>query len=193
MIPLWLKISYTLFVAVLAPVYWTRYGPANFLWFSDIALLLTVPALWLENSWLASTMAVSVLLLELAWSFEFLARLLTGANLTSLSGYMFDKRIPLYLRGLSLFHLVLPPLLFYLVWRLSYDGRALLTQTLLSWVVVPASYWASDAQQNVNWVYGFGAPPQKWLPAPLHVASLMLGLPLLVYLPTHLVLKKLFG
>jgi len=38
-IPLGLKIIYTLFVCALVPVYWRQYGPANFLWFSDIALL----------------------------------------------------------------------------------------------------------------------------------------------------------
>jgi len=44
-IPLGLKIIYTLFVCALAPIYWRKYGPANFLWFSDIALLVLVPAL----------------------------------------------------------------------------------------------------------------------------------------------------
>ena len=50
MIPLGLKIIYTLYVCVLVPIYWRQYGPANFLWFSDIALLALVPALWLENA-----------------------------------------------------------------------------------------------------------------------------------------------
>jgi hypothetical protein len=31
-IPLWLKIAYTLFVCVIVPVYWRHYGAANFLW-----------------------------------------------------------------------------------------------------------------------------------------------------------------
>ena len=30
-IPLWLKIVYTAFMAVLIPVYWYYYGPTNFL------------------------------------------------------------------------------------------------------------------------------------------------------------------
>jgi len=49
-IPLGLKVIYTLYVCVLVPIYWRQYGPANFLWFSDIALLALVPALWLENA-----------------------------------------------------------------------------------------------------------------------------------------------
>jgi len=42
-IPLGLKIVYTLFVCALVPIYWRQYGAANFLWFSDIALLAFVP------------------------------------------------------------------------------------------------------------------------------------------------------
>ena len=52
-IPLTVKILYTLFVCILVPTYWRRYGLANFLWFSDLALLLTMVALWLENRLLA--------------------------------------------------------------------------------------------------------------------------------------------
>ena len=59
-IPLWLKALYTAFVAAIVPVYARQYGWRNFLWFSDIALLLTTPALWLERPLLASMQAVSV-------------------------------------------------------------------------------------------------------------------------------------
>lgn len=65
-IPLCLKISYTLFVAGLVPVYWVHYGPAHFLWASDIALLAIVAALWRASRFIASAMAVAVLLPELA-------------------------------------------------------------------------------------------------------------------------------
>jgi hypothetical protein len=36
------------------------------LWFSDVALLVTVPALWIESRLLASMMALAVILPELA-------------------------------------------------------------------------------------------------------------------------------
>ena len=45
MIPLWIKVSYTLFAILIVAVYMLKYGLGNFLWFSDIALLATVPAL----------------------------------------------------------------------------------------------------------------------------------------------------
>jgi len=48
-IPLWLKIVYSAFVAVLVPFYWFTYSPWNFLFFCDIALLLGALALWTET------------------------------------------------------------------------------------------------------------------------------------------------
>src|SRR5688572_3102854 len=145
-IPIWIKIVYSLFVCILVPVYWVKYGPANFLWFSDIALLLTLVALWRENSLIASMMALAVVLLETGWNVGFFGRLLFGVDVTGLAAYMFESHRPLYLRALSLFHVVLPPLLVWLVWRLGYDRRALLWQTALAWVVLLASYFLTRPQ-----------------------------------------------
>lgn len=193
MLPLWLKLTYTLYVCLLVPIYWAQYGPVNFLWVSDIALFATVLALWFENALLASMMALAVGLLEIAWNVDFFGRLLTGRHLFGLSKYMFDATIPLGVRLLSLFHVVLPPLLLWLVYRLGYDERALPAQTALAWLVLPLSYWLSNPTENVNWVYGFGDKQQRWLPAPLFLLLLMLAFPLLIYLPTHLLLKRLFA
>ena len=190
MFPLWLKIGYTIFVCLLVPVYWAKYGPANFLWFSDIALLLTLPALWLESSLLASMMAVGVLLLEIAWNLDFFGRLVSGKSLFELSKYMFDPSIPLGVRALSLFHIVLPPLLLWMVYRLGYDERAFIAQTILAWVVLLLSYWLAKPSENVNWVRGFDKP-QTTMSAPAYLALLMIGFPVLIYLPMHLVLKNL--
>jgi hypothetical protein len=105
-IPLGLKIIYTLFVCIVVPIYWRQYGPANFLWFSDIALLALVPALWLESALLASMLAISVVFFEVVWNIDFFFRVFTGKSLVGLSAYMFDPNIPLFTRGLSDFHIV---------------------------------------------------------------------------------------
>jgi hypothetical protein len=191
MFPLWLKIAYTIFVCIVVVVYWRKYGASNFLWFSDIALFVTVAALWLESGLLASMMTLSILLLDIGWNVDFFGRLITGHNLLGLSKYMFDTTLSLPLRVVSLFHIWFPPLLLWMVYRLGYDERALLAQTVLAWVVLPVTYWITDARENINWVRGLRGEPQKWMPGPLYLALLILGLPLLVYLPTHLVLKKL--
>ncbi|HEY4273586.1 MAG TPA: hypothetical protein VGM65_16420 [Candidatus Udaeobacter sp.] len=192
MIPPGLKIIYTLFVCALVPIYWRQYGPANFLWFSDIALLALVPALWLENALLVSIMAISVVFFEALWNIDFFFRLATGKSLIGLSAYMFDPKVPLFIRALSCFHIILPVLLLWLLHRLGYDQRAFPWQTMVAVVVLPLSYLGSNPQENVNWVYGFGQNPQKILPPPLFVILLMLLFPLVVYLPTHLVFTRIF-
>ena len=192
-IPLWLKISHTLFVCVLFPIYWKQYGPSNFLWFSDIALLITVPALWLESSLLTSMTALAVVLLDVAWNLDFFLRLITGKSVSGLSAYMFDSKISRIIRALSLFHIVFPILLLWMLSRLGYDRRALVAQTLLAWIILPASYLLTLRSENVNWVHGFGSESKRWLPPRQHVIVLMLLVPLLIYLPSHLLLRFIFG
>jgi len=191
-IPLGLKVGYTIFVCALVLIYWREYGPANFLWFSDIALLALVPALWLANGLLVSMLAISVVFFEVLWNLDFFFRLATGKSLIGLSAYMFDPRIPLFIRGLSSFYIVLPLLLLWMLHWLGYDHRAFLCQTIVVLVVLPFSYLLSIAKENVNWVYGLGENPQRILPAPLFVILLMLLFPLAVYLPTHLLFARIF-
>ena len=192
-IALWLKLTYSIFVAWVIPIYWKQYGPANYLWFSDVALILLVPALWLESKLFFSALAVSVVLLELLWNVDFFVRLLTRSQLVGLSDYMFDSTISRSIRALSLFHVFLPAILIWYVYRLGYDSRAFLVQTFSAWVVLLLSFLLTKPKDNINWVYGFGKKPQTRLPKVIHLLLLMLGLPVLVYLPSHLVLKRLFG
>jgi hypothetical protein len=191
LVPLWLKIVYTLFVGVLVPVYWIHWGPRNFLWFSDIALLTTAVALWLESSLLASMMTLAIALPELAWNADFFARLLTGRHVLGLSDYMFDASKPRFLRALSLFHLGLPIVLLWTVVRLGYDPRAWAFQTVVALVILPLTYALTDPADNVNWVYGPGSKRQTWLSPRVYLALVMVFFPLVIYLPTHLLLRAL--
>jgi hypothetical protein len=191
-LPLWVKIGYTLFVAVLVPVYLRHYGPANFLWFSDVALLATVPGLWAESPLIVSAMTVAVGLPEILWNVDLLARLLTGRAPLGMVAYMFDRRLPRYLRGLSLFHVALPVLLVWSVARLGYDPRALLAQTVSGTLLMILSYALTSPTENINWVFGPGSKPQRRLPPLVYVTMVIVSFPVLVYLPTHLVLARLF-
>jgi hypothetical protein len=190
-LPLAIKVAWTLFLCLLVPVYWARYGPGNFLWFSDIALIVTGLALWLESALLASTMAVGVLLPEGLWMASYFVRLTTGRRVTALADYMFDRNISRFLRGLSLFHLALPPVLLWMVARLGYDDRAVVVQTMLAWIVLPAAYLLTGPSQNVNWVFGPGKP-QRWMSPRVWLALSMVFFPVAIYLPTHLVLDAWF-
>src|SRR5437868_1339491 len=121
-IPLWLKLAYTAFMAAFLPVYWYHYGPTNFLYFCDMALLLTLLGIWLDSPLIISTAAAGILGTQAIWILDFAIEL-AGGHLTGMTSYMFDTQRPLYLRALSLFHGWLPFLLLYLVRRLGYDRR----------------------------------------------------------------------
>ena len=192
-IPIWIKVAYTLMVAVIVPVYLAYYGPANFLWFSDVALIVTGVALWLENPLLVSMMTVGVLLPELLWNVTVFTRLLTGVRVSGLADYMFDTRIPKWIRALSLFHVVLPVLMLWMLHRLGYDPRALPAQTALAWVILPLTYAVTKPEDNINWVYGPGARPQRQISPPLYLAFVLILFPLIVYVPTHLLLLAALG
>jgi hypothetical protein len=190
-IPFSINLLYTLFVCVLVPAYWRQYGPANFLWFSDLALFIGLAALWLENSLLASMQAVSVLLLELLWNLEFVIGLITGKQMLGLAEYMFKSDKPLWLRGLSLFHVPLPLILLWQVYCFGYDRRAWITQTVLFWLIMPACFFFTRPKENINWAFGPGNQPQRAIPAGLYLILLLAAVPLFIYLPTHLLLDAL--
>jgi hypothetical protein len=101
----------------------------------------------------------------------------------------------------------MPLLLLFAISRLGYVPRAIWIQTLVALVVIPLGYWAADPSLhtndaimprvdgvafdrdfNLNWTHGFhdrpasGAAP--WL-------TVWLSYPLLVHLPTHVLLSWL--
>lgn len=102
---------------VLLPVYWVNYGPADFLFFCQVALLLTLVTVWTDSSFLVSMAAVGVLIPQFLWVLDYGTEL-TGHQLTGMTQYMFDGRKTPFLRCLSLFHGWLPFLLLFLVKRL---------------------------------------------------------------------------
>jgi hypothetical protein len=191
-IPCTIKIAHTAYVAVVVPTYWRHYGPGNFLWFSDLALIGMVPALWAEDRRLASGLAVSVLLPELPWNVGYFTRLFTGRELFGLSHYMFDRKKPLWLRALSLFHLWLPHLVVSSVRRLGYDRRILGIQIIAGELVLAASYALTRPEDNVNWVYGPGQKPQQKIPRGLYLVAVLLFFPICVWWPTHRILRRLY-
>jgi hypothetical protein len=192
LIPFWLKIAYTVFVLILVPVYWKKWGPANFLWFSDIALFVMLAAIWLESSLLASMMGIGILIPEISWNVSYFGRLLTGKKIFSLSDYMFDSSKPVFLRALSLFHVILPPLILWMIYKLGFREDALLYQLILGWFVLLFTYFFTDPKENINWVFGTGAKPQTKFNPKLYLLMLMIGFLIVFYIPTYFLLRLIF-
>jgi hypothetical protein len=203
-IPLPVKIGYTAFVAVLVPYYWVTYTPWNFLYFCDVALLMTLAAMWTESALLVSMSGVGILLPQAVWVLDFLARAVAGVHLTGMTAYMFDPAIPLFVRGLSTFHGWLPFLLVYLLSRLGYDRRAFAVQAVLAVGLLLVCFYLAPAPPpstdfpghavNINYVYGLDDTQPQRLMAPESWLLLMMAVTVIVlYIPTHLALKRIYA
>jgi hypothetical protein len=197
-LPLWLKLAYTAFMAVLLPVYWANYGPTNFLYFCDVALLITLVGIWIESPLLISMCAVGILASQALWVVDFLSNLI-GWPLTGMTDYMFAADHSLFLRSLSLFHGWLPFLLVYLVWRLGYDRRAFPAWTVLAWILVLICFFVMPPPRpdpgltpvNINYVWGMSdTVAQQWMPPAVWLAGLIILLPVLLYAPVHFLLRR---
>jgi hypothetical protein len=186
-IPLWLKILWTLWVVVWAPVYWRQYGAQNFLFFCDLGNILITIALWMESALIFSWQACGLLLFQTLFTLDLAGTLVIGRHLIGGTEYMFDPNIPLSIRLLSLFHVVMPPLLLWAVWRLGYDARGWKLQTLTTWIVIPINYFWRP-QFDVNWARGLFFHEQHVMPGLLYILIYLMVVPAVVYFPTHLLL-----
>ena len=199
--PLLVKVLYSAFLAFLVPTYWTVYGPQNFLYFCDVAAVVTGVGLWLDSSLLLSIEAVAILLPQAVWIVDFLAHLV-GGRLCGLTDYMFDPSRPPFVRALSLFHGWLPLLLLWGLGRLGYDRRAFRCQAAVGVLLLlvcylafapPGSAGTVRKPVNLNYVYGPDERrPQTWMPQGAWLLIVLVGGPTLLFWPTHLILRKTF-
>lgn len=193
LVPLWLKLAWTVMVLVIVVVYWHHHRPANFLWFSDLAILMLVPGLWLESSFIVSLAACMVLVPELLWGVSFFGRLLSLPQVTGLADYMWDERIPRWLRAMSLFHVPLLVMLFWAPWRLGYDPGVYLWAVLIAWFVLLLTRWLTKPEKNINHVFRLPVAGGVKLTSAQLIVVMMTAVPLLLLLPGHLLLWVLFG
>jgi hypothetical protein len=110
-IPLWLKIAWTAWLVLWAPIYFKQYGAQNFLFFCDLGNLFIAAALWLESRAIFSWQAVPLLVFQTLYAVDYLGALLLGRHFIGGTEYMFDPSVPLLIRALGLYHLVVPALL----------------------------------------------------------------------------------
>jgi hypothetical protein len=183
-IPLWLKVLWTAWVIVWAPVYWRQYGLQNFLFFCDLGNILIAVGLWLESPLIFSWQATGLLFFQTLFTVDLTAAFVSGHHLTGGTEYMFDPHNPLWIRLLGLFHVVTLPLLLWAIWRLGYDRRGWKLQTLTAWMVVPINYFWRP-QYDVNWARGPFFHDQQTVPGLLYLLAYMIVVPAVVYFPTH--------
>lgn len=189
-LPLGLKIGAAAFLLVLVPAYWRTYGPSNFLWFSNLALVLTVIGICLESPLLISAAAVGVFVPEIGWSADLIVRLLKGGPAWGITEYMFDATYPAWVRVLTLYHLLLPPGLWWLTGRLGYNRRAPWLWIPLAVAACVVAFLATDPELNINRVRQFGPLRQGLLPPAVHLGVWMVVLIGVAWMPTHFLFRR---
>jgi hypothetical protein len=196
-IPLWIKVVLTSFMAVLIPVYTYRWGPSNFLWFCDVALIVTLIGVWRESPRLISMQAVAIVLPQMLWISDFVGRIVAGVHINGSTAYMFNAENDLFARFLSLFHFWMPLLLIYLVWRVGFDRKAIRYQVVLCWAVLITCFLVLphpavvEGAENVNKIWGWSDPYQTVMSKELWLGCVMLIYPIAIYLPSHFLFRWL--
>lgn len=189
-VPLWLKIGWTVWLAVWAPLYLRQYGAQNFLYFCDLGNILVGVALWLESPLIFSWVACGLLLFQSLYTIDLAGALLTGHHGIGGTEYMFDPGLQLGIRLLSLFHVAMPPLLLWAIWRMGYDSRGWKLQTLMLWIVLPINFlWRPE--KDVNWARGMFFHQQHLIAPWIYLLVYAITVPACVYWLTHLLLARL--
>jgi hypothetical protein len=189
-IPLAAKVLYTVWMAVWVPLYWQHNGPANFLWICDFANWMIFLGIWMESALLLSAQLVGIFLIQLLWALDFVCALLLGRHPIGGTEYMFDGTKPLWLRGLSLFHLWTVPLLVWLVRRVGYDRRGWRLETAIALLLFPLGVLVGTPEQNLNWIYAPFERPQSWMdPLPLSFVAVPI-VALLLFLPGDWIVRR---
>jgi hypothetical protein len=190
-IPGWVRWLAVLWLVVWLPVYWHAWGAGNFLHLCDVAVVLTCIGLWSGNALLLSSQAVSSVVIDALWTMDVAAWLLFRRHFIVGTEYLFDGTTPLWVRLLSLFHIVMPFILLWSLSRLGYDRRGFWLQAAITLPVVIASRFVAPAQ-NLNFAQTAPFFHRQLGPAPVHLAITYLAVVVGVYLPTHLVLRRWF-
>lgn len=190
-LPLWLKLAWTAWIVVWMPLYWKQYGGQNFLFFCDLGNLLITLGLWLESRFIFSWQAVGLLVFQTLYVIDLTGAVLSGRHAFGGTEYMFDPHISLIIRLMGLYHCVVPPLLLWAVRRLGYDEKAWKWQAVLTAIVVPINYFWRPAN-NVNFARGIGHE-QHTLPPWLYLTAYVVVVPVVIYWPTHLGLRRWYG
>ena len=191
-IPSGLRWLALLWLVVWAPAYWRAWGWPNFVHLCDIAVFLTCAGLWFNNALLLSSQAVSSIAIDLTWTLDVLWRLLFAGHLIGGTEYMWDSRVALWIRLLSLFHVVWPFLLLWSIFRLGYDRSGWILQTGIAAVVLVISRFFGPSR-NLNFAFTDPFFHRVWGPPVVHLAVILAGLLVIDYLPTHFALARFFS
>jgi hypothetical protein len=183
-LPSWARWVSLLWLAVWIPSYAIYWGWANFLHLCDVAVVLACVGFAYDNALLLSSQAVASLVGDLLWCLDAGWRWFAGTHLTGGTEYMWDARFPLWVRLLSLFHVILPLLLLAALRRTGYDLRAFRLQSLIAATLLVVSRFFGPSR-NLNYAFADPLLQRAFGPAALHLTLAFAALAGIIYWPTH--------
>jgi hypothetical protein len=155
--------------------------------------MLTCVGFLIDSRLLLSAQALGAPGIALLWLADLGWFALTGHYLHGGTAYLADEAVPATARALSIFHLALPLLLILYLKRSGYDSRALPMQAAISAAVIAVSRLCLGGSDNLNYANAWpgGGVVLRGVPGAHAFASWLL-LCLVIYLPTHLLWRRLF-
>jgi hypothetical protein len=182
-LPSWVRWASLAWLAVWVPSYAMYWGWLNFFHLCDVAVFLTCAGLAYNNALLLSSQAVSSLV-GVLWCLDASWRLVVGRHLMGGTQYMWDTRFPLWVRMLSLFHVVLPLVLLLALRQTGYDHRAFRLQCWIAASLLVVSRFLGPSR-NLNYAFSDPIFHREFGPAPIHLALTFALLAGMIYWPTH--------
>ncbi len=182
-------LAFTVWMLIWVPIVLWAYGPQNFLWLCNLAQFVLLYALWRGDSLAASSQAGVVVLVGFVWTLDFTAGLMSGGRLAVVTVYMFNPDLPLLARATSVYHIWLPVLTLWLVWRLGYDRRGPWLQSGIGAFALLGTLALTEPERNINWVWSPFGVEQVWAHDPVYVLLLLVVYPVVLYLPGHWLVK----
>ena len=176
--PSWVRWASLVWLAVWIPSYAMYWGWVNFLHLCDVAVFLTCAGLAYNNVLLLSSQAVTSLAGGFLWCLDASWRSVVGRHLIGGTQYMWDTRFPLWVRLLSMFHVVLPLVLVPALRRTGYDHRALRLQCWVAGTLLAASRLLGPSR-NLNYAFADPVFHRAFGPAPIHLALIFAALAVL--------------
>ncbi len=140
-------------LAVYIPSYYLAYGSQHFLQLCNVGVLISCLALMTKNSILISSQFLASAAIAVFWLADVLSFLFIGQHLHGGTQYLWDSSIFLPARILSVYHIVLPVILWREIKILGYDGRGFVVQTLITAIVFSVSCFIATPDNNLNYLY----------------------------------------
>ena len=177
-------------LVVWLPAYASVWGFANFLHLCDVAVFLTCAGIWSGSALLLSSQALFSLVADVLWDIDVCSRVISGGHLFGGTEYMWQPEFPLFVRLLSLFHVVQPVLLLWCLRRVGYDQRGLPLQAAITLCALVASR-AFGPALNLNFAFRDPLWGRQFGPAPLHLLLIFTAMVAFLYVPAHFLLMHL--